>query len=235
MSNALANSLLSPTAVPQAIKPIVEVAWNRDFFQGRPLVGTYQQKLETERQFTDSTSELGKFIGSSGLISPIAVDHLIRGMFGSAGGLTLYMTSAMMDNNPDAPRPSLSMQDAIATLPGMSGFVSKQYESALKRDFYALKEEVDKSVNTFNDIKKRSPEEIPSFIAKEENMRRLGLQRSVNKVAENLSKIRDNISRITNANMPADEKQRQIQTLRKLEDDMLKSVDVKSLREYGMM
>jgi hypothetical protein len=235
MANSLANSLLSPTAVPQAIKPIIEVVINRDFFQGRPLIGTYQQKLETERQFTDSTSELGKFIGSSGLISPIAADHLIRGMFGSVGGLTLYMTSAMLDNNPEAPRPSLSMQDAIATLPGMSGFVAKTYENSLKRDFYALKEEVDKSVNTFNDLKKRSPEEIPEFIAKQENLNRLGLQKSVNKVADNLSKIRDNISRITNANMPADEKQKQIQILRQVENDVLKSVNVKQLREFGMI
>ena len=235
ITNALGNSLLGPTAVPQAIKPIVEVAINHDFFQGRPLVGTYQKKLETERQFTDSTSEMAKFIGSSGLISPIAVDHLIRGMFGSVGGLTLYMTSAMLDSNPEAPRPSLSLQDAIATLPGMSGFVAKTYENSLKRDFYSLKEEVDRSVNTFNDLKKRSPEEIPEFLAKQENMQRLGLQKSVNKVADNLSKIRDSISRITNANMPADEKQRQIQILRQVEIDMLKGVNVKQLREFGMI
>ena len=235
ITNALGNSLLGPTAVPQAIKPIVEVAINHDFFQGRPLVGTYQKKLETERQFTDSTSEMAKFIGSSGLISPIAVDHLIRGMFGSVGGLTLYMTSAMLDSNPEAPRPSLSLQDAIATLPGMSGFVAKTYENSLKRDFYSLKEDVDRSVNTFNDLKKRSPEEIPAFLAKQENMQRLGLQKSVNKVADNLSKIRDSISRITNANMPADEKQRQIQILRQVEIDMLKGVNVKQLREFGMI
>jgi hypothetical protein len=246
ITNALGNSLLGPTAVPQAIKPIIEVAINHDFFQGRPLVGTYQKKLETERQFTDSTSEMAKFIGSSGLISPIeknqwqgaspiAIDHLIRGMFGSVGGLTLYMTSAMLDSNPEAPRPSLSLQDAIATLPGMSGFVAKTYENSLKRDFYSLKEDVDRSVNTFNDLKKRSPEEIPAFLAKQENMQRLGLQKSVNKVAENLSKIRDSISRITNANMPADEKQKQIQILRQVEEDLLKGVNVKQLREFGMV
>ena len=199
------------------------------------MIGTYQQKLDTERQFTDTTSEFGKFIGSSGLISPIAVDHLVRGMFGSAGGLTLYMTSAMLDSNPEAPRPSLSMQDAIAALPGMSGFVAKTYENSLKRDFYSLKEEVDKSVNTFNDLKKRSPEEIPEFIRQEENVRRLGLQKSVNKIAEDLSKIRDNISRITNANMPADEKQRQIEVMRQAEANMLKGVNVKRLREIGMI
>jgi hypothetical protein len=235
ITNALGNSLLGPTAVPQAIKPIIEVAINHDFFQGRPLIGTYQQKLETERQFTDTTSEMGKFIGSSGLISPIAVDHLIRGMFGSAGGLTLYMTSAMLDSNPDAPRPSISMRDAIATLPGMSGFMSKQYENGLKRDFYALKEEVDKSVNTFNDMKTRSPQELEGFLSKEENVARLGLQKSTNKISDELGKIRKSISFITNADMPADEKKVILDDLKTAERDMLKGIDVKQLRALGMM
>lgn len=235
MVNALGSSLLGPTAVPQAIKPIVEVAINHDFFQGRPLIGTYQKKLETERQFTDTTSEFGKFIGSSGLISPIAVDHLTRGMFGSAGGLMLYMTSAMMDSNPDAPRPSVSMRDAVATLPGMSGFMSKQYENGLKRDFYALKEEVDKSVNTFNDLKNRSPQDIPEFLAKEENVARLGLQKATNKISEDLSKIRKGISYITNAEMPADEKKVILDDLKNAEREMLKSIDVKQLRAIGMI
>jgi len=235
MVNALGNSLLGPTAVPQAIKPIVEVAINHDFFQGRPLIGTYQQKLETERQFTDSTSEFGKFIGSSGLISPIAVDHLTRGMFGSAGGLMLYMTSAMMDSNPDAPRPSVSMRDAVATLPGMSGFLSKSYDNALKRDFYILKEEVDKAANTYNDLKNRSPDEISKFLEDEKNVARIGLQKTTNKIAENLSKIRKNISYVTNSDMSADEKQDMLKDLRDTEKEMLKGVDVKQLRELGMV
>jgi hypothetical protein len=235
VSAALASALLSPTAVPQAIKPLVEVGINYDFFQGRPLIGTYQQKLETERQFTDSTSELGKFLGSSGLISPIAVDHLIRGMLGSVGGLTLYMSSAALDSNPDAPRPSLSARDAVATLPGMGGFMVKSYESALKKDFYTLKEEVDKAVNTMNDLKTRSPQEIESFLSKEENMARLGLAKPVNKIGEDLSNIRKAMTQIANSGMSADQKREQIKGLREAEEAMLKGVDVKMLRQLGKL
>jgi hypothetical protein len=235
MAAALGSSLLGPTAVPQAIKPLVEVAINYDFFQGRPLIGTYQQKLETARQFTDSTSELGKFFGSSGLISPIAVDHLIRGMLGSVGGLTLYMTSAALDSNPDAPRPSLSMKDAVATLPGMGGFMMKSYESALKKDFYALKEEVDKASNTMNDLKTRSPQEIEGFLAKEKNIARLGLAKSVNKIGEDLSNIRKAMTQIANSDMSADQKRDQIAGLRQTEEEMLKAIDVKRLRELGKL
>jgi hypothetical protein len=145
------------------------------------------------------------------------------------------MTSAMLDSNPDAPRPSISMRDAIATLPGMSGFMSKQYENGLKRDFYALKEEVDKAANTFNDIKTRSPQELESFLSKEENVARLGLQKSTNKISDELGKIRKSISFITNADMPADEKKVILDDLKTAERDMLKGIDVKQLRALGMM
>jgi hypothetical protein len=233
MASALGSALLGPTAVPQAIKPMVEVGINYDFFQGRPLVGTYQQKLDTERQFTDSTSELGKILGKTGLVSPIAADHLVRGMFGSAGGLIIYATNPMLHSDPNTPRPSLSERDAIATLPGMGGFMAKSYESSLKKDFYTLKEEVDKAANTLNDLKTRSPQEIEGFLGKEENLARVGLQKSVNAVGERLSQIRKAITQTTNSSMPADEKERQIKILRDAEEQMLQGVNVKKLRELG--
>ena len=233
MAAALGSAVLGPTAVPQAIKPLVEVGINYDFFQGRPLVGTYQQKLDTERQFTDSTSELGKILGKTGLVSPIAADHLIRGMFGSAGGLIIYATNPILHSDPNSPRPSLSERDAIAALPGMGGFMTKSYESALKKDFYTLKEEVDKAANTLNDLKTRSPQEIEGFLGKEENLARVGLQKSVNAIGERLSNIRKAITQTTNSSMPADQKQQQIEMLRKAEEEMLKGVNVKMLRELG--
>jgi hypothetical protein len=233
MKAALGSAVLGPTAVPQAIKPLVEVGINYDFFQGRPLIGTYQQKLDTERQFTDSTSELGKILGKTGLVSPIAADHLIRGMFGSAGGLIIYATNPMLHSDPNSPRPSLSERDAIAALPGMGGFMMKSYESALKKDFYTLKEEVDKAANTMNDLKTRSPQDIQAFLGKEENLARVGLQKSVNMIGERLSNIRKTITQITNSSMPADQKQQQIEMLRQAEEEMLKGVNVKMLRELG--
>ena len=126
----------------------------------------------------------------------------------------------------------LETQASLA-LPGMSGFMAKSYESALKKDFYTLKEEVDKAANTMNDLKTRSPHEIEGFLAKEENISRLGLQKSVNKIGENLSSIRKAIAQISNSDMPADAKREQLKELRDAEEAMLKGVDVKMLRQLG--
>ena len=234
MKAALGNALFSPTVVPQIVKPVFEVGINYNFFQGRPLVGTYQQGLETARQFNDSTSELAKLFGQTGLISPIAVDHLMRGMLGSAGGLMLYMTNFALHNDPEVPRPAMSIREAAAALPGTSGFLTKEYETALKNDFYVLRDEVSTAVNTLNDLKKRSPHEIEEFLADETNLTRVGMAKAVNRITKNLTDIRRSISQITASDqMSASEKAEQIRELKAIEREILQNVDLKSLREMA--
>lgn len=233
IKNVLGSALLSPTAVPQAIKPLIEVGINYNFFTGRPLIGEFEKKKETARQFTDSTSELAKWFGSSGLVSPIAADHLVRGMFGSAGGLVIYMTNPLLHSDPNVDRPTMSWREAAATLPGTSGFISREYESGLKNDFYVLRDEVSKVANTMADLKARSPEQIDEYLSREEIVTRYGMAKSVAKMTEQLGSIRKSISRITNtpnSEMSADQKAEAIKELRQAERDMLKGINVKELR-----
>jgi hypothetical protein len=237
VADGVANAVLSPQPIPQAVKPAIEVAINYDFFQGRPLIGQFEKQKEAERQFNDNTSEFSKMLGQFG-VSPIASDHVIRGMFGSAGGLFLYTTNFMINSDPDVPRPELSFRDAMSALPGTSGFVTKASENALKTDFYALRDEVEKVKNTYNDIKLRSPQELEQFLADEKNVARLGLAKGTEKIGMQLSKIRRAINQITNA--PEDlysaaEKKDAIKELREVEKEMLKSVDIPSLRKMAMM
>jgi hypothetical protein len=236
MTAAVVNAISSPTAIPQAIKPFFEVGINYNFFQGRPLVGMYQQNLELGRQFNDSTSELAKLLGSTNLVSPIAVDHVIRGMLGTTGGLLLYMTNGMLQNDPFVPRPELSFQDAIATFPGMSPFVSREDGTALKNDFYVLREEVDKAVDTFNDLKRRSPQDVIEYLADEKKINRLGMSRAVNAISNQLGEIRRAVSQITNApGLNAQQKREMIKQLRDVERQILRSVDLKELRRLAQL
>jgi hypothetical protein len=233
IKNVLGSALLSPTPVPQAIKPLVEVGINYSFFTGRPLIGEFEKRKETARQFTDSTSELAKWFGSSGLVSPIAADHLIRGMFGSAGGLVIYMTNPLLHSDPNIDRPSMSWREAAATLPGTSGFISREYESGLKNDFYVLRDEVSKVANTMADLKVRSPEKIEEYLSKEEILMRYGMSKGIAKMTDQLGDIRKAISQITNlpnSEMSADEKMEAIKELRTIERDMLKGINIKELR-----
>jgi biotin operon repressor len=236
MFDALVNATLSPTPIPQIVKPALEVAINYDFFQGKPLIGTFEKNKDLERQFRDTTSELAKLFGQTGMVSPIAVDHLIRGMLGSFGGLMLYGTNMFLHSDPDVPRPEMSANEMLAALPGTAGFLKRPQESALKNDFFVLRDAVEKAANTFNDIKTRSPEGIEAFLEDEKNAIRLGMAKGVDKINRHLSDIRRRMTIITNmpeSQMPADEKAENIRELRELEREILRSVNVKELREMA--
>lgn len=236
MADALLSAVASPTPFPTAIKPAIEVAINYDFFQGKPLIGNFEKQKDVERQFRDSTSELAKLLGETGVISPIAADHMIRGMFGSFGGLFLFGTNQFLHSDPDVPRPEMSANEMLAALPGTSGLLKRPQESALKNDFYVLRDEVEKAANTFNDIKTRSPEGIQAFLEDEKNAIRLGMAKGVDKINRHLSDIRRRMTIITNmpeSQMPADEKAQNIRELRELEREILRSVNVKELREMA--
>jgi hypothetical protein len=237
IADGLVNAMASPMPVPQAIKPALEVAVNYDFFQGKPVVGFFEKQKEAERQFNDSTSEFSKILGKAG-VSPIVADHLIRGMFGSVGGLFLYTTNFMLHSDLDVDRPAVSMKDMLAGVPGTGGFVAKSTENALKNDFYELRDEVARTKATFNDIKVRSPQGLKDFIEDEKNIARLGLAKTTEKVSDELSKIRRVISQITNAPsdvISADDKQERIKELRAIEKNLLKNINLKELRSTAKL
>jgi len=247
MADALLSAVASPTPFPTAIKPAIEVAINYDFFQGKPLIGTFEKQKDVERQFRDSTSELAKILSNVPLsyslekgkfegMSPIAIDHMIRGMLGSFGGLVLFGTNQFLHSDPDVPRPEMSANEMLAALPGTSGLLKRPQESALKNDFFVLRDAVEKAANTFNDIKTRSPEGIEAFLEDEKNAIRLGMAKGVDKINRHLSDIRRRMTIITNmpeSQMPADEKAQNIRELRELEREILRSVNVKELREMA--
>ena len=234
----LANSVLSPQPIPQAIKPLLEVGINHDFFQGRPIVGPFDKKKEAERQFNDNTSELSKVLGSGLGASPMMIDHVIRGMFGSLGGMTMYATNFMIHSDPNVERPTLSFRDAMAGIPGTSGFITRANESRLKNDFYELRDVVEKANATYKDIEKRSPQGIDDFLKDEKNLMRLGLVKDVESITRELSGIRNAVTQISNAPkdmFTGEQKETRIKELRDLEAQMMKSIPVSKLREMAKM
>jgi hypothetical protein len=238
MKSVLANSIFSPTPVPQAIKPLAEAIMNYDFFQQKPLVGIFQGQKELSRQFEDSTSEFSKLIGKSEMISPIVADHLIRGMLGSFGGLFLYATNPMLAAMAGTTRPSISMQDALATIPNASGFVSKEYEVGLRKDFYALKEVTDRAAMTMSDLKNRSPQEIGDYLQDDKVRQRLALSPVVNRISGQLTQIRKQIGLLTNVeseSLGSADKEEKIKQLRNAEYQLLKNVNLRKLREMAQV
>ena len=236
MTATLVNAILSPTPVPQAIKAPVEIKYNHDFFQDRPLIPEHMQNLATERKFNDATSALAKLLGKTGIMAPINIDHMVKGYLGSVGVAFLGLTNALAQLFTDTPRPSITFQEVINSIPGTSGFVSKPTESALKSDFYVLMEECNKAANTFKDVEKRTPHELAELAKDNTLMVRASMAPEINKIAKELAEIRNAITYIRNApekDYSASEKKKQITNLQKIEEEALKNMNIKSLRKMA--
>ena len=228
MKDAFVNAITGPTPVPQAFKPLVEVALNRNFYTGRPIVGRGIENLQTSEQFTASTSEFAKAIGSTGIIAPVNVDHLMRGYFGTTGGLTLMAMDAAINSASGVPTPSRSMQDVLASTPGMSTFVTKEFGGSAKTDFYELKGMVDEVSATVNRLQKTGRvEDAKALLAEEGTKELLKVKNQVNQIQSQLSKLRERenlIRAMPETRMDADQKETEIRKIRETEQRMLANV-----------
>jgi hypothetical protein len=116
--------------LPQAIKPLIEQAANKDFFRERPIVSQgLERKLPAEQhnQYTSRTARglaeffdallspvLGKTGGNAGdaLRSPVRLEHMVNGFFGGLGAAVLGMSDMVLDGlGGGAPKPERRLQD----------------------------------------------------------------------------------------------------------------------------
>jgi hypothetical protein len=225
MFDAVMNAILSPTVVPQIAKPALEVMTNYNFFTGRPLVGMGLENKVTAEQFTNNTSELAKFLGKAGIISPINIDHLIKGYTGTTGGIMLQATSAAVNIGSNVPTPEKSLQDTLASTPGLSAFFVREHGAAMKNDYYELRGEVDKTVATYNNmVKTGRVEEAKEFYG--ENKDLFAVKQQVNTIERQLTKLRDRSKQIyATTRMSSEEKGAELERIKQIEDRMLANIN----------
>ena len=195
--------------LPQAIRPAISLMTNYDPLTGRAITPQSIEDRVPERQITAGTSELakllslkanegGKAIGIDSEITPIEVDYFLRQYFGYTGGLITMMTSSMIDEYDvfDYDRPTKSDRDLLASIPGMSAFISREYGNRHTTDYYQLRGEVDKTVKAFKDLQKYgySNEKTQEFL--KENFDEITIQPLINDLQSQLSIIRAERSKV---------------------------------------
>lgn len=206
MDKAFVDSKMAKDAMARAIKkqfsppstnlvtPITDVARNYDSFHDRDIVNPTLSKLDPERQYTKSTSELSKVLGQAGGISPAKLDYVLNGYFGSVMSLLALATNDMIAQARGVPRPERTTKEIIASLPSMGGFVSKQESVNAIGDFYEAARDVNKTVNTYRDIKDEKKRE--AYIKEPERTKQAEQYKGVQKIENFLAKINKEENRI---------------------------------------
>jgi hypothetical protein len=227
MRDAAINAYGGVNITPQLIKPAIEVATNYSFFTGNPIVGINMAGKETYLQFNDHTSELAKLFGYIG-ISPMKVDHLIRGYLGTVGGVALDVTDAVGDPN--------RMAKPINKLPLIKTFMYDDTGRGYKTEFYDFRERVDKVVNSVNTFKREGrAEELQDYLT-EDKLKLYAMRGVINKIEDQLGKLRQYRNIIANdADLSPTEKREKVDAVLQKEKELLQAYNVPKLKQMAGM
>ena len=218
LKDATALAIIGPTPIPQAFTPILESAVNYDFFTGRPIIGQFEQQLEKELQYSQSTAEIARLFSdlTFNTVAPKTFDHLIKGYLGYTAGLISLSTNDLIAAGYGRERPSVSGRDFIASIPGMSMFVSREFGTKAQSDFYELRDEVQTAVASFNKLKAIDMPAAKEYMKEKKDL--LKLKSAINSMGSSLSEIRREQTRVAESNMPPKQKQIRLKQLREMQE-----------------
>jgi hypothetical protein len=135
----------------QVIKPIADVVANRNSFTGTDIVPYYQTKLEPAYQQRATTNELARVIGETFNVSPIKLEYIVRGYTGTLGGYLLDAADSVTRLGTGTPY----IPPNINSVPVVKRFLlDLDKGGGLQQQFYDLRNEVDRAVQTMNKLKK---------------------------------------------------------------------------------
>ena len=146
MKEALIRNLtatLGLNPIPQAFKPLVEVATNYNMFTGNPIVNPYILDRAPRDQYGAGTSEFARVLGDSLNISPLKIDHFIAGYTGPLGASANLAMSAILREFTGAPEPAMrEIERSILNPLGRETLLSSEPTGTLNQ-YYDLKAAID--------------------------------------------------------------------------------------------
>ena len=216
---SIMDGLLGPNLTPQLLRTGLEATVNYNFLTGSPIIGRGLENLETSKQFTENTSELAKFIGKSGLISPVKADHLMKGYGGTASALGLYSTDAMVNMFYENKLPTTPLHK----VPSIGMFFYNPNGKDQLNDYYDLKDRTDEVVATLNRLKKFGHEGEAMEYA-QDNLKLLGVKNQVSIITNNMTKLREYRNHVIQSNMSSGEKRAELDRIDNIMTGMVKNI-----------
>jgi hypothetical protein len=196
----LKNTFSPPgEGIPQLIKPTAEAALNTDIHTGRPIVPEHMKNLEPALQFNGTTAEYAKWLGNKTNTSPLHIDHLMKGYFGTTAQLMDMVTGSIIANLRDIPKPTESTRGILGKLPSIGVAFGKEGDQAIMGDYYEVKKDFDRTLNSYKRM--AQTDEVAAEKYRKENEATMANPSGVTRSLQTL-KRRENIIR----NLPSREK-----------------------------
>ena len=235
LKEAAIDMLLGPTPVPSAVKPFIEIGLNKDFFTGRPVVPESLAKLEAAERYVANTSEAGKFLSSltgtkeKRLLDPLEADHLIRGIFGTAGAMTQWFTNSIAVASGERVAPTDKEQ------PITGSFLRTDIGRRNEDLFYDFKAEVDKRYGTYAKMLEREDDKAAEAY-EEKHSDIIDFYKDVNKIDSELKEINAEIryyGESKDTGLTPDQRREEIKQLQLEKQEMLDDI-IEMRKEAGL-
>jgi len=195
MKEALKKNLIKAIALPSPVPPVgtsvIENVFNIDLINNRPLVGRSVEGLEEELQYSAKyTSELAKVLAEGTGVSPIAVDNLLRDIFGTVYGISNLMLNKFIAEQRGVVLPEKTTRENIAGWPSMSKFIPPEFGARNVEDFYEVLDKVNKVVKSYSELSKISPKRAEEYLNRDDNRHVILSKGEVNALSKQLSVLR---------------------------------------------
>ena len=162
----------NPVGWPTAVRPIVEIIANKNFFFDQPIESPGQQRFLVGQRANAGTSELSRILSewtkvfssskvagrpADATLSPLQIDHLIYGYSGTLGrrfleGTDRAMHAAGVGTGVAPPEPRGGL---LGKLPIIDRFMGNRNKSSqFRSDFFDINEVIQQKANTFSNMKK---------------------------------------------------------------------------------
>jgi len=214
---------LAMNPVPQAVKPIIDLYANKDSFTGRPIESMSMQRLDPTMRYNSNTSMTARAASNAvgGALSPVQVDHLVRGYFAWLGAFVnggADMAWRAMSNEPTKPTMDywkFATQGIVQeTDSAGSRYVTQVYEQA---------KELERAHATWKRlIKDGKVEEATAY--REDHADELRRYKQVEAVKKIESNLNDRIHRIEISAIDPDLKKEQINNIKRMKEAAAKRI-----------
>jgi len=207
--------------IPQAVKPLIEAWTNYSFFTGRELEGIYQKQQDPSMRVTSKTSELAQAISNFSrdvvgvdAVSPIQIDNMLSGYFGSTAALVTMMTDSLLNpTRVDRPLHKYAL---------LSNYLYDPVGTRSLTEFYDEREKVGKANNTLRQLMKTDIARAEAYA--NAHQQELALESAINSTLEQLERTRAYRKWLNSpdgaADMSKEERESELQEIKKMEVDL---------------
>jgi hypothetical protein len=205
--------------VPQTALPMLEAATNYSFYTGRNIVGAGMEGVSPEFQTGPSTSKVASFLGNNLGISPLKVDHMIKGYTGTIGTYVVDLMDSIGDLNSESPKAAKRFEQ----MPIIKRFAVDPEAKGTVTAYYKLKDAVDETVRTINLLERTGKYDELSVYA-QENAKLFATRHYISNMDKQMKKMREAALQINNSGMTAAEKREALSAINQAQINMTRHI-----------